>query len=329
MDALSRWLPPSAASNVTPRVAPLVVVHGGAGTIDPASMTEAVRAEVVAALRAAASIAWNHAERGGRALDAAQLAVMSMEAAPVFNAGVGAVFRSDGTHRHDASIVDGETGAFGAVTQITTTQFPIAAARWAFEARRDRAGLFLAGADADDLARERGVPQVDNTAFATPHRREQWERARATDAVQLDHDGKLGTVGAVVRDRSGGLAAATSTGGMTNAEPARIGDSAIVGAGTWADARCAISCTGEGETLLARAVAARVAARVEAGVSLEVAARGVLAELPTGSGGLIAISAAGGSISLRNTQGMYRAHVDEGGRCVVGIYDEEIDQGVV
>ncbi|MEQ8275078.1 MAG: isoaspartyl peptidase/L-asparaginase [Deltaproteobacteria bacterium] len=320
-------LPQPVETDVESRVDPLVVVHGGAGTIDRASMTDAKRDEVVAALHAAAKLAWDHAARGGRALDAAQLAVMSMEAAPVFNAGVGAVFRSDGTHRHDASIVDGATRAYGAVTQITTTLFPIAAARWAFEHRRDRAGLFLAGADADALANDCGVPQVDNAAFATPHRREQWERARAAGSVHLDHDGKLGTVGAVVRDRSGRLAAATSTGGMTNAEPARIGDSAIVGAGTWADARCAISCTGEGETLLAHAVAARVAARVEAGDALEVAAGAVLDALPAGTGGLIAVSADGVLIDPRNTGGMYRARVDGQGRCVVAIYDDEIPLG--
>ncbi len=323
METLIRLLPEAPTLEVHGDATPVVVVHGGAGTIDRASMTDDVRAEVIAALRAAVSVAHAHCVAGGRALDAAQLAVMSMEAAPVFNAGVGAVFRSDGTHRHDASLMDGATRTYGAVAQIATTAYPIAAARWVHAARGARAGLFLAGHDADALARDRGVPQVENAAFATERRRAQWERARG--AIHLDHDGKLGTVGAVVRDRAGHLAAATSTGGMTNAEPARIGDSAIVGAGTWADARCAISCTGEGETLTAHAAASRVAALVAAGSSLEAAAREVLDAMPAGSGGLIAVGDDGACVAERNTGGMYRARIDANGARSVAIYDEEIE----
>lgn len=316
-------LPSPVTMDVEGDRSPVVVIHGGAGTIDRASMTDALRAEVIAALTVAVTRAHAHVIDGGTALDAAQLAVMSMEAAPVFNAGVGAVFRRDGTHRHDASLMDGADGTWGAVAQIATTAFPIAAARWAHAARGTRAGLFLAGPDADECARSNGAPQLANAAFATERRRAQWESARAKDAVRLDHDEKLGTVGAVVRDRAGRLAAATSTGGMTNAEVARIGDTALIGAGTWADARCAVSCTGEGETLIAHAAAARVATLVACGRTLEEAAREVIVGMPVGSGGLIAVSADGVAVAPRNTGGMYRARIDADGRCVVAIYDDD------
>lgn len=302
---------------------PVVVVHGGAGAIPKDTLTEELRRGYVDALLEAVSLSYEHAVRGGHALDAVQIAVMAMESSPLFNAGIGAVFRSDGTHRQDASLMNGENGAFGAVAQLATTEHPIAAARCAYEARGERRGLFLCGDGADSLARENGAAQVENAAFATDARREQWLLAQEDDAVRLDHDGGLGTVGCVVLDGAGRLAAATSTGGMTNVEPARVGDSAIIGAGTFADARCAVSCTGDGEIFVAESVARRVAADVEAGRRLEDAACAALDALPVGSGGLIAVDREGHAVFPRNTVGMYRAMIDRDGCRFAFIHDED------
>lgn len=314
-------LPTPVPTDAEALVAPVVVIHGGAGAIPKADLTEDKREAYFAALTAAVKLAHDHVVGGGHALDAAQLAVMSMEDSPLFNAGIGAVFRSDGTHRHDASLMNGVDRTYGAISQVATSRYPIAAARWAYVARGARRGLYLSGPDADVLADTNGVPQVDNTAFATEDRRAALDRARADGVVRLDTDDAKGTVGAVVRDRAGRLAAATSTGGMTNAEPARVGDSAIIGAGTYADTRCAVSCTGDGETFTAEAVAARLAAAVGAGEQIDDAAKRILAELPPGSGGLIAVDADGRPVLERNSGGMYRACIDADGELTIAIHD--------
>ena len=266
---------------------------------------------------------------GGSALDAVTLAVELLEDCPLFNAGHGAVFTHDATHELDAAVMDGATLRAGAVACVTRIKRPVRAARAVME-HSDH--VLFAGEGAEAFARRHGLELVDPSYFSTPARREQLQRALATDRAVLDHDGaslafasraplqergKMGTVGAVALDFHGNLAAATSTGGMTNKQPGRVGDSPLIGAGTYADnATAAVSCTGTGEMFIRLATAYDLCARMRyAGASLDVAAQQVVMEaLPAigGRGGLIAVDRHGNLSMPFNTEGMYRGHARVG-----------------
>ncbi len=298
---------------------PVLVIHGGAGTIDPASMSpgkeRAYRDALAASLRAGQHVLTG----GGSAIDAVVAAVVSLEDCPLFNAGRGAVFTSDGRNELDASIMGGATRAAGAVAGITCIRNPIRAAHAVMTRSRH---VMLIGPGAEAFAAEQGLEAVEPGYFHTPERWAQLERARAEGRLELDHDGtskaesaaddkKFGTVGAVALDAHGNLAAATSTGGVTNKQWGRVGDSPVIGAGTWAEnATCAVSGTGLGEAFMLACAAHEVSALMKyKGLSLDAAVTEVaLLTVPAnhGTGGLIAVDAAG-NVSMRfSTTGMYR-----------------------
>ncbi len=307
---------------------PALALHGGAGTITAASLSADDARGYHQALHDIATAAQALLLEGGSALDAVCLAVQMLEDCPLFNAGHGAVFTHAGTHELDAAVMDGRDLRAGAIAGVSRLRNPVHAARAVMD---DGAHVLLAGAGAEAFAQERGLAFVDPVYFSTPMRREQLDRVRAAGRVVLDHDGaaavaadatrtpldedrKMGTVGAVAVDRHGHLAAATSTGGMTNKRVGRIGDSPLIGAGTYADDRwAAISCTGSGEMFIRAAAAYDVCARMRyAGQSLAEATDAVVHQsLPAigGTGGLIAVDRHGNLALPFNTEGMYRAHV--------------------
>jgi beta-aspartyl-peptidase (threonine type) len=269
------------------------------------------------ALRSAVDMGAEVLAAGGEALDAVTAVVIALEECPHFNAGRGAVLATHGGHELDAAVMCSSRAA-GSVACVRTTRNPIRLARLVME---DTEHVMLIGAAADALAAAAGLEQVDNHWFTTPERSAQLVRARSRNQVELDHGGRSGTVGAVARDTSGRLAAATSTGGMTNKAAGRVGDSPIIGAGTWADSRCAISATGHGEHFMRRAVAVRIAHRMELlGETLDIAARAVLDELPAGVGGVIGVDAAGHLALPFTSRGMYRGWASSTADRGVAIY---------
>ncbi|MCM2251551.1 MAG: isoaspartyl peptidase/L-asparaginase [Ramlibacter sp.] len=312
------------------RPTPLIAIHGGAGTIRAGAADAGQEHEYHAALRDILTPPQRLLADGGSALDAVCLAVELLEDCPLFNAGHGAVFTHDETHELDASVMDGATLRAGAVGCVSRVRRPVRAARAVMEHTEH---VLLVGAGAEALAERLGLEMVSRDYFSTDARREQLRRALAADQALLDHDAaslvfrsptapldedrKLGTVGAVALDARGNLAAATSTGGMTNKQPGRIGDSPVIGAGTYADNRtAAVSCTGTGEMFMRVAAAHDICARMAyGGLSLEQAARQVVMEvLPAigGRGGLIAVDAQGNLSMPFNTEGMYRGFARAG-----------------
>jgi beta-aspartyl-peptidase (threonine type) len=304
-----------------------LALHGGAGTIARASLTPADEQQYRAALEAALTIGHDLLRDGAAALDAVEATVRSLEDCPLFNAGRGAVFTHEGHHEMDAALMAGHTRLAGAVTGVRQVQNPIRAARLVMEKTEH---VLLGYPGADELAHEYGLPLQPAEYFFTQKRFDQLQDAIAAGKMQLDHaadpNWKKGTVGAVARDQHGHLAAATSTGGMTNKRYSRIGDTPLIGAGTWADARCAISCTGNGEYFIRAVAAYDVACLMEyKGLSLEEAARIVVQDklAPVGGeGGLIAIDAEGNVTLPFNSEGMYRASRREGEAARVAIYKE-------
>jgi len=296
---------------------PVIAIHGGAGTIAAASADSTAAQPYRDALHAIVSAAQAALLGGASALDAVCLAVEMLEDCPLFNAGHGAVFTHDETHELDAAVMDGADLRAGAVAGTTRVRRPVRAARAVME---EGAHVLLAGAGADAFARERGLEMVDPSYFSTEARRKQLHQALAANRVALDHDGaplvegsKFGTVGAVALDLHGHLAAATSTGGMTNKRVGRVGDTPLIGAGTYADDRsAAVSCTGSGEMFMRTVAAYDVCARMHyAGQSLQQATEAVVMHaLPAigGRGGLIAVDRLGNVCLPFNTEGMYRAH---------------------
>ena len=304
-----------------------LAIHGGAGTIARASLSPADELLYRKALEAALATGYEMLRTGAAALDAVEATVRSLEDCPLFNAGRGAVFTHEGHHEMDAALMSGHNKLAGAVAGVRQVQNPIRAARLVME-HTDH--VLLAYPGADELAREYGLPLQPPEYFFTQKRFDQLQDAIASGKMQLDHaadpNWKKGTVGAVARDQHGHLAAATSTGGMTNKRYSRIGDTPLIGAGTWADARCAISCTGNGEYFIRAVAAYDVACLMEyKGLSLEEAAcivvRDKLAPVG-GEGGLIAVDAAGNITLPFNSEGMYRASRVAGGEAVVAIYKE-------
>ena len=302
-----------------------LAIHGGAGTIARASLTLPEEKQYRTALEVALNIGYDLLRDGGAALDAVEAAVRSLEDCPLFNAGRGAVFTHDGHHEMDAAIMDGQHRLAGAVAGVRQVQNPIRAARLVMETTEH---VLLGYPGADNLAREHGLPLQPVEYFFTQKRYDQLQDAIASGKMQLDHaadpNWKKGTVGAVARDQHGHLAAATSTGGMTNKRYSRIGDTPLIGAGTWADTRCAISCTGNGEYFIRAVAAYDVACLMEyKDLSLEEACRVVVQDklAPVGGeGGLIAVDAAGNVTLPFNSEGMYRASRTEGGETLVAIY---------
>lgn len=302
-----------------------LAIHGGAGTILKSQMTDTREAAYHAALRHALAAGEDVLRDGGAALDAVSAAVCALEDEPLFNAGRGAVFTSAGQQEMDAAVMDGRDRRAGAVAGIFGPRNPVLAARAVMERT---AHVCLIGAGALDVARQAGLPFGDAGYFFTQAR---WDalqetlRLRADGAESDDPARRHGTVGAVARDMHGNLAAATSTGGMTGKVPGRMGDTPVIGAGTFADnATCAVSGTGHGEVFMRWTAGAEIAARMRhAGQTLEQAARHVVMEdlaHNDGSGGLIAVDAAGNLSLPFNCEGMYRAYVTKGHAPVSLIY---------
>ena len=302
-----------------------LAVHGGAGTIPSATMTPAKEAAYRAGLARALRAGYAVLENGGAALDAVTAAVCALEDDPLFNAGRGAVYTRDGTQEMDAAIMDGRNRSAGAVAGLYGPKNPILAARAVMERTPH---VLMIGAGALKVAREAGLPFGDRDYFFT---QERWDALQSTLALQGRDDGdasrKHGTVGAVARDAQGNLATATSTGGMTAKLAGRVGDSPVIGAGTFADNEtCAVSATGHGELFIRWAAAHEIAARMRhRSESLLVAAEHVtLHDLPKDSGGLIAVGADGSVALPFNSEGMYRGMIGAGGVAWTGIYREEL-----
>lgn len=284
-----------------------LVLHGGAGTLPEEQLNDTVQAQHEASLREALDIGWTLLEAGATALEAVEATTRSLEDCPLFNAGRGSVYTHDGKHEMDASIMCGETKRAGAIASVRQVRNPISLARKVLD---DPSYVFLVGQGAEEYARIKGLEFCAEDYFDTEFRWQQLQEARSKGSLNLDHT-KYGTVGAAALDRSGNLAAATSTGGLTNKQYGRVGDSALIGAGTLADnATCAISCTGYGEAFIQHTVAHEVSARMHhAGQSLVEAANYVIHHIlpqPSGEGGLIAVDSLGNVCLPFNTQMMYR-----------------------
>jgi len=298
-----------------------LAIHGGAGTMDRATMSAAQQAEFEAALGAALDAGANVLAGGGSALDAVEAAVVVLEDDPKFNAGRGAVFTYHGTNELDASIMDGRDRAAGAATGLAHVRNPIRLARAVME---HSPHVILSGAGAEEFARGQDIALVDPDWFATPERWRQLQELKAKNLGWFDVDLKYGTVGAVARDQAGHLAAATSTGGLTGKRWGRIGDSPAIGAGTYADDRaCAVSATGAGEFFIRAGVAHEIGARMRLlGEDAQTAADAVIAEVGAlgGDGGVIVAAPDGAPVFAFNTPGMYRGRADSGGVREVAIF---------
>ena len=284
-----------------------LAVHGGAANLRPERLRGDERDAMLSAVRSALAAGSAVLAADGPALDAVEAAVVALEAAPVLNAGVGSVLTADGAVEMDAAIADGASGAAGAVAAVTGVAHPVRLARRVMENSPHR---LLAGRGAVAFAREQGLPLVLPGDLVTEARQRELTRARESARISLDHEEAGGTVGAVARDAAGHLAAATSTGGMTNQRAGRVGDSPLLGAGTWArDATCAVSATGHGERFIDAAFAHEVDARMRlAGEPLEVACAAALARVSElgGAGGCIAIDAEGRLALPFTTRAMVR-----------------------
>ena len=324
-----------------------LAIHGGAGTILKSQMTPALEAEYRNGLETALKIGWEILEKGSSSLDAVEATVCSLEDFPLFNAGRGSVFTHEGKQEMDACIMDGHRLKAGAVAFVKNIKNPVHLARLVMERTEH---VLLAGEGANQFADQMCVAAEPDEYFFTEHRWLQLQEALAEGRVQLDHassgsppyeegvaaasaDGvalsdspprkPIGTVGAVACDINGHLAAATSTGGMTNKKFGRVGDTPLVGLGNYADETCAVSCTGHGEYFMLGVTAYDVAARMKyKGLSLDDAARETIDHLTkiNGEGGLIAVDTAGNITLPFNSDGMYRGYVTADGQINVEIY---------
>ncbi|HEY2782136.1 MAG TPA: isoaspartyl peptidase/L-asparaginase [Steroidobacteraceae bacterium] len=300
-----------------------LAIHGGAGTLPRADMTDEAERRYRSGLREAIDAGYAVLRSGGASLEAVTRAVVALEDNPLFNAGRGAVFALDGRNELDASIMDGSSLQAGAVCGVTRIRNPVELARAVMEKSEH---VMLAGAGAEEFAASQGFVFVPQSYFHTKERWQQLERIRSGDGKLSGHTiSHVGTVGAVALDSEGRLAAATSTGGMTGKRFQRVGDSPIIGAGTYADNRsCAVSATGHGEVFLRAAVAHDICARMRfGGRSVVEAAREVVqGELPAlgGEGGVIAIDGRGEIALEFNCEGMFRASKRQDEETQIAIY---------
>ncbi|OLE09910.1 MAG: hypothetical protein AUG52_11460 [Verrucomicrobia bacterium 13_1_20CM_3_54_17] len=307
-----------------------LAIHGGAGTIERSNMTPEREREFRAGLERALTAGYEILKRGSSSLDATEAAVRTLEDDPHFNAGKGSVFTSAGTNEMDAAIMDGKTLAAGAVASLKHVKSPISLARLVME----KSGHVMMDSEgAETFAKEKGIELVDQKYFFTQDRWDALQKIKAAEKNHTSGGGKAflitdqdrhGTVGAVALDQNGNLAAATSTGGTTNKRPGRIGDTPVIGAGTYANnATCAVSATGDGEYFIRATVGRDVSALMEyRGMSLKDAAQAALDKVAKlgGNGGLIAIDHQGNVTLPFNTSGMYRGYVDANGKFAIEIY---------
>ncbi len=309
-----------------------LVIHGGAGTILKNDMTPELEAAYYRGLQEALDAGYAVMEEGGSSVNAVKAALVILEDNVLFNAGRGSVFTKKGVQEMDAAIMDGKSLQAGAITGVRNVRNPI---ELATEVLRNSNHVFLSGKGANDFAIKQGLKLEPDEYFFSQFRYDQWKSIRDSDNYSLDHthqqleelmkDKKFGTVGAVACDQEGNLAAATSTGGMTNKKYGRIGDSPIIGAGTYANNRsCAISCTGHGEMFIRAVAAYDVSALMEyKGLSLAEAMHEVVEKKLvdiSGEGGMIGVDAAGNAAMIFNSAGMYRAMRSSDGSSAVAIY---------
>ena len=298
-----------------------LAIHGGAGTISPEQITPAIERDLRAGLQTALNAGHAILENHGSSLDAVVAAVCVLEDDSLFNAGRGSVFTNAGTHEMDAAMMDGRTLRAGAVSGIRRVKNPILLARAVMEKSPH---VMLAGEGAENFARELGLEIADQDYFYTEQRWQAWQRVRAARLESLSEADRHGTVGAVALDQSGNLAAATSTGGNTNKWPGRIGDTPVIGAGTYANNQtCAVSATGDGEFFIRAVTGHDLSALMEyGGMNLAAAAGAVIDKIGAlgGSGGLIAVDRDGNIALPFNTTGMYRGYVDVYGNSSLAIY---------
>jgi L-asparaginase / beta-aspartyl-peptidase len=306
-----------------------LVVHGGAGTMERNKMTPEREREYRAGIENALRAGWEILQRGGSALDATQAAVRVFEDDPLFNAGKGSVFNAAGINEMDAAIMDGKTLKAGTVANLQHVKNPISLARLVME---HSPHVMMAGEGAEVFAKEHGMELVDAKYFFTQERWDALQKLKSAEKAGANGDKKFflteqelhGTVGAVALDRDGNLAAATSTGGKTGKLPGRVGDTPVIGAGTYANnATCAVSGTGDGEFFIMATVAHDVSALMEYGhKTLKEASLTVINKVGKlgGTGGLIAIDKNGKITLPFNTSGMYRGYVDPNGKFVTEIY---------
>jgi len=304
-----------------------IAVHGGAGTISKKSMTPEKEAAYFKALNEAINAGYRILEKNGDALDAVKAAVIELENNILFNAGKGSVFTNTGTHEMDASIMDGKDLSAGAVAAVKNIRNPV---ELAYTVMRKSEHVFLIGKGAEEFARQNGIMFEADEYFYSEFRHKQLLKTKKSNETALDHsvdldDKKFGTVGAVACDVNGNLAAATSTGGMTNKQFGRVGDSPIIGIGTYANNKtCAISCTGHGEPFIKAVAAYDVSCLMEyKGFSLEKAMNKVVRKKLVkidGEGGMIGVDANGNSSLIFNSTGMYRGFWSSDGKKEVSIY---------
>jgi L-asparaginase / beta-aspartyl-peptidase len=309
-----------------------IAIHGGAGTILASQMTAALKQAYEQALREALNAGYEVLEKNGTAVDAVAAAAIKLEDNLLFNAGRGSVFTRKGGHEMDASIMEGSELKAGAVAGVQHVRNPVALALAVMQ-RSDH--VFLSGAGAEEFALEQGMKPEPASYFFSQFRYDQWKAVRDSDTYALDHSAlevenlmknkKFGTVGAVALDAIGNLAAATSTGGMTNKKYGRVGDTPVIGSGTYANNKtAAISCTGHGELFIRAIAAYDVSAMMEyKGLSLEEAMHEVVMnklKAIQGEGGMIGIDAAGNISMIFNSEGMYRGLLDSSGRIEVSIF---------
>lgn len=304
-----------------------LVIHGGAGTISKSDITPEQESAYMTALENALEAGISCLKKDGTAIDAVRAAVVSLEDCILFNAGKGSVFGKDGSQEMDASIMDGKTLMAGAVAAVRNVRNPI---ELAFAIMTKSQHVMLNGKGAYEFALQQGLVIEPDDYFFSQFRYDQWKEMQGTDTTALDHnitikENKFGTVGAVALDMHGNIAAATSTGGMTNKQFGRIGDSPIIGAGTYANNKtCAISCTGHGEPFIRSVTAYDVSCLMEyKGLSLQEAMHVVVHDKLLkieGEGGMIGVDAKGNSAMVFNSEGMYRGMRNADGKKEILIY---------
>ncbi|ETK09123.1 asparaginase [Tannerella sp. oral taxon BU063 isolate Cell 6/7/9] len=308
-----------------------MVVHGGAGTITKEEMTPELEKSFLEGLQQALDAGYSILEKGGAAVEAVKAANIALEDNPLFNAGRGSVYTKQGVQEMDAAIMNGKTLEAGAVAGVRNIRNPI---KLAMEVMQNSDHVFLSGKGASDFAIKQGIKQEPDEYFFSQYRYDQWKEARDSDNYSLDHSSndisklnkkKIGTIGAVACDVNGNVAAATSTGGMTNKKYGRVGDTPVIGGGTYANNHtCAVSCTGHGEVFIRAVAAYDVSALVEyKGLSLTDACNEVVLNKLVqmqGEGGLIAVNSNGEFAMVFNSEGMYRGVKNSDGINETNIY---------